>query len=131
MGIYLPPLVDIGLTDQPKSGDANAMAPLAPPAPTGLGREVERESKGEVTKNIPLTEDLFSTSQPGLYHIVLIPLKTSINETYKNSIHLLLHASKHNLGSILSTVWTMEQLAPPTLNVPSIPYYSSNFCIFM
>ena len=94
------------------------------------GRWRERESKGEVTKNIPLTEDLFSTSQPSLYHIVLSPLKTSIKETYKSSIHLLLRASKHNLGSILSTVLKnfMEQLAPPTLNVPSVPYYSSNVC---
>ena len=92
-------------------------------------REREREYKGEDTKNIPLTEDLFSTSRPSLYHIVLSPLKTSTKETYKNSIHLLLRASKHNLGSILSTV-CMEQLAPPTLNMPSIPYYSSNFCIF-
>ena len=82
------------------------------------GRWRERESKGEVTKNIPLTEDLFSTSQPSLYHIVLSPLKTSIKETYKNSLHLLLHARKHNLGSILSTVLNkfMELLAPPTLN---------------
>ena len=77
--------------------------------------ERERESKGEVTKNIPLTEDLFSTSQPSLYHIVLSPLKTSIKETYKNSIHLLLRASKHNQGSILSTVLN-KFIAPPTLN---------------
>ena len=81
----------------------------------GRQRERERESKGEVTKNIPLTEDLFSTSQPSLYHIVLSPLKTSIKETYKNSIHLLLRASKHNQGSILSTVLN-KFIAPPTLN---------------
>ena len=83
-----------------------------------FGREAERESKGEVTKNIPLTEDLFSTSQRSLNHIVLSPLKTSIKETYKNSIHLLLRTSKHNLDSIFSTVLNMfmELMAPPTLN---------------
>ena len=83
-----------------------------------FGREAEREreSKGEVTKNIPLTEDLFSTSQRSLNHIVLSPLKTSIKETYKNSIHLLLRTSKHNLDSIFSTVLNMfmELMAPPT-----------------
>ena len=33
-GQNLPPLIEIELTDLPKSG--GAMAPLAPPAPTGL-----------------------------------------------------------------------------------------------
>ena len=51
-GHNLPPLVEIGLTDLPKSG--GAMAPPAPPGTTGLVFEIKevRKSRSPCPKNI-------------------------------------------------------------------------------